>query len=72
MKQYLKNILTAISQLLNSVLAGNPDQTISGRVGYKAYITRSWYWLFIEWGINTLFWFDPEHCFKSIQWDRIK
>jgi len=72
MKQYFLNMLTATSQMLNSILGGNPDQTISGRVGYKAYITRSWYWIFIEWCINTLFWFDPEHCFKSVQWDRIK
>ena len=72
MKQYFLNLLTAVSQFFNTLLGGNPDQTISGMVGYKSYVTKRWSWRSLEWVINGMFWFDPEHCFKSVQWDRVK
>jgi hypothetical protein len=70
---YLLRILIAIDQLFNViVLNGQPDHTISGRVGYKAHTTQKWYWRWAEKGINLLFWFEPNHCFENIEWDEIK
>ena len=37
MKQYIKNILIAISQLFNSILFGHPDETIAARSYRKSY-----------------------------------
>lgn len=37
MKQYIKNILISISQLLNSILFGYPDETLAARSYRKAY-----------------------------------
>lgn len=34
MKLYFFNILIGLDQLANSMLGGNPDVTISGRMGY--------------------------------------
>jgi len=71
-KPYYFRLLLAIDQLFNVLLLnGNEDQTISGHVGYKAIETNKWYWLTAEKIINTLFFFDKDHCFTSIEWDEI-
>lgn len=70
---YILNILIAIDQLFNVILLkGRPDHTISGRVGYKSYTTKKWYWRWSEKVINTIFWWDDNHCYNSIEWDEIK
>lgn len=70
-KGYLWRVLIALDQLANVViLNGNEDHTISGRVGYKAYSTGMKRWLVAETIINTLFFFDDNHCYTSIEWDR--
>ena len=64
---YLKNILVSIDQLGNAIAGGNPDCTISGRIGYysnhASHLTR-WYWLILQFIVN--FTFYPldgvEHC----------
>jgi hypothetical protein len=61
-KRYLFNILISLDQLLNTLLAGNPDETISSRVGKlareKQYI----------WAANTLdYIFGYNHCNNSIE-----
>jgi hypothetical protein len=65
MKEYCINIATAISQLLNAVvLAGDPNETISGRAWReerKAVVAA----------IDLLFFFQPEHCLNSHLADRI-
>lgn len=37
MKLYLSNILIALSQLLNALLGGDPDETTSSRAGKMAH-----------------------------------
>ena len=70
-RPYLWRLLVAFDQLLNVVLLnGSEDHTISGRVGYKARLGKR-RWLIAEKIINTVFWFDPNHCRKSIEWDEI-
>lgn len=64
---YLGNILIAIDQLGNAIAGGNPDCTISGRIGYYANhaqgITK-WYWRILEYIVNTTFYplDGPDHC----------
>lgn len=71
-KSYLFRIMIAIDQLGNVLLLnGSEDQTISGHVGYKAYITHRKRWLILQYIINKMFWFDVEHCYKSIEWDEV-
>ena len=71
-KPYYLRLLLAIDQFFNVLLLnGNEDHTISGRVGYKANKTKKKRWLFAEKVINTLFWFDKNHCYNSIEWDEV-
>ena len=63
---YLKYILIALDQLLNTVLLGFPDETLSSR----AYRTeQEGYRLggIIRPIIDTLLFFDPEHCRTSYE-----
>lgn len=72
-KGYFFRLLVSIDQFLNVLLLnGNEDQTISGRVGYRAYITDKWYWMALQKSINLLFFFDDDHCYNAIEWDRVK
>ncbi len=70
----LYNLLIAIDQFFAVLLFGtNPDQTISGYVGYKALTTDKKRYKLYQWFINLLFrpW-QENHCYESIEWDRIK
>ena len=65
MKEYSINIATALSQLLNAVvLAGDPNETISGRVWREDRKKATAV-------IDLLFFFQPEHCLNSHLADRI-
>lgn len=59
MRKYVWNILTALSQLGNAFLGGDPDETISGRAGKMAH--RS------GWGALAalLNWIDPGHTDRA-------
>lgn len=71
-KSYVLRLAIAFDQFLNVLfLNGSEDHTISGRVGYKAATIGSWYWLLAERIINTIFFFDPDHCRTSIEWDEV-
>lgn len=71
-KSYILRVLIAIDQLFNVVfLNGDEDHTISGHVGYMALTEGKWYWLLAELAINTLFFFDKDHCKNSIEWDEV-
>jgi len=60
MKNYLWNVLEALSQLLNAVLGGNPNITVSA----AAYLKRDRYpWLYR--GINAVFFWQENHCRDS-------
>lgn len=67
---YLWRVLIAIDQLLNALLGGRPDHTISGRVGYHAKQGKRWARA-ARFILDRLFWFDPDHCYKSIEWDEV-
>ena len=67
---YLLNFLIAIDQLVNAILGGRPDHTISGRIGYHAMHGKIWA-LILEKVINWIF-FDRNHCRDNIEWDILK
>ena len=68
-KLYFRNLLIAIDQLVNAVFAGDPDETISSRLGKVARSgkrTGAYYFC------KFLSLFDDRHCVKSIEEDEGK
>lgn len=65
LKGYLWNLLIALDQLLNTILSGDPDETISSRA-CKAQSAGKW------WGCalcRFLDLFERDHCEKNIEPD---
>jgi len=69
-KKYIWNNLIAIDQLFNTVTGGDPDETISSRVGKRmrsgnpGYLARSLCYILEK--------LDPGHCQDSIEDDEGK
>ena len=64
---YCKAVLIAIDQLVNAILAGWPDETLSSRAwrweqdGVSAWPRRM---------IDSLFFWEPNHCRESYRSER--
>lgn len=67
MKKYVWNIFLAIDQLGNAMAGGNPDETISSRLGRWAYRHDN---AFARAICSVLDLLDPGHCSGSIEQDR--
>jgi len=77
---WAQSVLVAIDQLGNAIAGGNPDATISARVGYFANKDTcsikercyKYYWQFLERVINVTFYLvdGPEHCLQEYQNDK--
>lgn len=65
MKRYFWNILIAIDQMVNTLLLGDPDETISSRMGKRAR-KGDRLGISICRFLNLL---DKGHCEKSIEKD---
>jgi hypothetical protein len=65
-KRYIWNILIGIDQLLNAVLAGDPDETISSRMGKRVIKKDCKVCKVICRFLDVL---DKNHCYKSIESD---
>ena len=61
---WLKQVAVAVDQLVNAALGGWADETLSSR----AYRTNPK----LEKVINTLFWFDKDHCYESYVSEQIR
>lgn len=59
MKKYVLNILLSLTQLLNALLMGDPDESLSSRCAKKHPKAAEL--------IDRLFWFDPRHCQRSLE-----
>jgi len=59
----IKQVLIAIDQLGNTLLAGTPDETLSARAHRRAH--ASYRWRITEKMINGLFFWEPNHCFNA-------
>jgi len=66
---YLLNLLIAIDQLINTILLGDPDETLSSRMGKYAVNGRGWIPCQLCKLLNI---FDKDHCIKSIEQDEGK
>lgn len=64
MKQYLIHILVSIDQLLNTILGGHPDETVSSRCG-----KRISHCIMCKILCRFLDLFDKDHCIKHIEHD---
>ncbi|WP_299215084.1 hypothetical protein [uncultured Aquimarina sp.] len=70
--KYISNLFVAIDQLGNAIAGGNPDNTISARVGYYNYYiynreTVPWYWYWFMQIIDITFYpvDGPNHCHEA-------
>lgn len=61
MKQYLLNLLIALDQLINVVLRGEPDETLSSRAHRMRAKGHRW-WGWTATAIDKLFFWQPGHC----------
>lgn len=66
MKKYAWNLLIALDQLVNSLCAGDPDETLSSRMG--KYVQRGRGWIPCQL-CKLLSLFDENHCIKNIETD---
>jgi len=64
MKRYLFNILIAIDQFFNTLAGGDPDETISSRIGKRTETC-----LLCRWMCAVLNKINPQHCKNSIEKD---
>lgn len=68
LRQWIVAVCGAWSQLWNTILFGNRDQSFSSRA-WEARLLGKW------WGrpavalINRLFWFEPDHCRRAYESD---
>ena len=65
-KVWLWNLLIAVDQLGNAVLAGSPDETLSARTHRKAQAGQK-FWRALRWVIDRIFFFDRDHCRTSYE-----
>jgi len=64
LKKYIRNIAIALDQLLNAVCFGDPDETISSRLGRN--YDGSKLELFVNWIFS---WKQEDHCSDSVERD---
>ena len=58
----MKQIAIAIDQLLNAVLGGWADETLSARMWRHRGLT---WWREARWLVDKLFFWQPNHCYQS-------
>jgi hypothetical protein len=66
-KKYIFNLLISLDQLGNSILGGDPDETISSRLG-KNY-QGSWMERFVDWMFRKK---TSNHCENAVEPDEGK
>lgn len=66
--KYVKQLLIAIDQLVNALLGGWSDETLSSRAYRNRMNTAFWFYLYCL--IDCLFWFEKDHCRKSFESER--
>lgn len=64
MKFYILKILIAIDQLLNAILLGSPDETLSARA-WRTEQKDKLFGKFFRPLIDFILFFDKNHCYKA-------
>ena len=67
-RRYIKNVLVGFDQFINTLLGGDPDETISSRLGKRARQGDRMSCLMCK----LLHWLDRDHCEKAIEQDEGK
>jgi hypothetical protein len=63
LKHYILENLAVSSIFLNTLTGGSRFNSFSARTYYCARVVRKKrYWVYIMIAINTVFFFDPDHC----------
>ena len=65
---YFRRLFVAVDQLLNVILGGNEDETISSRIGKDARRGKKFACVLCQ----VLHWLDRDHCEKAIERDEGK
>ncbi len=71
-RRYAVNLFIAGDQLANAILGGNPDRTISGRLGKRLLKGRescAFCFLLSGWICRLLDEVDPDHCIRAYRAD---
>lgn len=63
MKRWMLNILLAFDQFFNALFGGDPDETLSSRMGKSI---RDGHCPLCDWVCRFLNWIDSGHCKKAI------
>jgi len=66
-RAWLRRIGVALTQLLNSIVGGNPDVMTSARAHRLGVLERRWPWTWLAWALNKL---DPGHTERAWRADR--
>jgi len=71
---WLRAVLIAVDQLINTILAGTPDETLSSRAYRCGVLDQSpkRRWVFAHTWINRLFFWQPDHCFQAYESERTR
>lgn len=66
-KKYIWKVAIALDQLLNTLLAGWPDETLSSRTYRLANLAdcKKKRWVIAEKVINAIFFWQKDHCYQS-------
>jgi len=64
--KYFLNLLISLDQLANTLLGGDPDETMSSRMGKRI---ASGNCLGCYYVCRALHWVDKDHCHRSIEAD---
>lgn len=74
MKKYAYQLLIAADQLINALLGGYPDETLSSRIYRNACLKTpvKQRWLIAYKAVNSLFFWQDDHCFLSYLRERSK
>lgn len=70
-KRYLIQLLIAIDQLINVLLFGYADETLSSRA-WRSYEKGKIFGKIFKPLIDTLFFFQKNHCYESYLFERRK
>lgn len=64
--QWVLQVLIAIDQLANALLAGAPDETLSSRA-HRMRVKGHRYWGWTARAINLLFFLQQDHCRQAYE-----
>ena len=69
MRVWFRNIGISLSQLLHSVLGGNPDITLSAATYLRARNGSSQLNTYLKWAIDVIFFWEENHCKNAYERD---